>query len=637
MSREPRQLPILPFVREAQRHAFRQNATYFYRSVVTHITDDHQQLKHASAMKRPIPNADIAHIFERMSRVLALKGGDRFRIIAYENAARALRDLDRDLSEIAAENRLQEIPGIGKDLAGKIEEALKTGCVKQCDRECRAIPETLLTLFEIRGLGPKTIALLHRRYRVNTVDDLKRVLDSGKLARVAGFGDKKVTAFLQAVESWQGSHMRMLLGDALPAAEKFLAVVRKLDLVSRAELAGSLRRGRETIGDLDMLVTSKNSVAALAKITQLPEVSRVLALGPTRATILIDDMQVDIRAVAPESFGAALQYFTGSKPHNTHLRALARQRGLKINEYGVFRGEKKLGGMHEDDVYRLLNMPTIPPELREDRGEIEAAMERCLPTLIEAKAILGDLHAHTTYSDGRSSVEEMIERAAALGYDYIALTDHSPSERVARGLDARHLQEKIKELEAVRRKRGSAGPRILLGSEVDILEDGRLDYPDEVLSRIDVVIAAVHSNFKQTPAQMTARLLRAIENPYVNIIAHPTSRQIGSRPPIQFDFDRIINAAKSARVALEIDGSPWRLDLNDVMAQSVARVGGLLAIGSDAHSATQLMFMRYGVLQARRAWVEPKYVVNTWPWEKLREWLIRRHPHGKVLAAGAAD
>ena len=604
---------------------------------MTHITDEHQQLKHASAMKRPISNADIAHIFERMSRVLALKGKDRFRIIAYENAARAVRDLDRDLSEIAAENRLQEIPGIGKDLAGKIEEALKTGGVKQCDRECRAIPETLLTLFEIRGLGPKTIALLHRRYRVNTVDDLKRVLDSGKLARVVGFGEKKVAALSQAVESWQGSHTRMLLGDALPAAEKFLAAVRQVDLVTRAELAGSLRRGRETIGDLDMLVTSKDSAGALAKITQLPEASRVLALGPTRATILIDGMQVDIRAVAPESFGAALQYFTGSKPHNTHLRALARQRGLKINEYGVFRGKKKLGGTHEDDVYRLLKMPTIPPELREDRGEIEAAMERRLPTLIEANAIRGDLHAHTTYSDGRSSVEEMIERAAALGYDYIALTDHSPSERVARGLDVRRLQAKIKELEAVRRKRGSARPKILVGSEVDILEDGRLDYPDEVLSGIDVVIVAVHSNFKQTPAQMTARLLHAIENPFVNIIAHPTSRQIGSRPPIQFDFDRVVSAAKSAGVALEIDGSPWRLDLNDVMAQSVEHAGGLLAIGSDAHSATQLMFMRYGVLQARRAWVEPKRVVNTWPWERLQEWLIRRRPHGKVLAAGAAD
>jgi DNA polymerase (family X) len=588
-------------------------------------------------MKRQVSNADVAHIFEKMARVLALKGKDRFRVIAYDNAARALRDLDRDLSEIAAEGRLEEISGIGKDLAGKIEEALKTGGVKQCERECGAIPESLLTLFEIRGLGPKTIALLHRRYRVNTVDELKRVLDSGKLASISGFGEKKVAVLKEAVDSWKSSHARMLLGDAMPAAEKFLAAVRKIDLVTRAELAGSLRRGRETIGDVDMLVTSTKSADALHKITRLPDVSRVLALGPTRATILIGSMQVDIRAVAPESFGAALQYFTGSKPHNTHLRAIARQRGLKINEYGIFRGRKKLGGEQEDDVYRLLHMPTIPPEMREDRGEIEAAMDRCLPKLIEFDAIRGDLHAHTTYSDGRSSVEEMVERAAALGYDYIALTDHSPSERIARGLDARRLQEKIKELEAVHRKRGKAGPRILLGAEVDILEDGGLDYPDEVLSTIDVVIAAVHSNFKQAPAQMTARLLRAIENPYVNIIAHPTSRQIGSRPPIQFDFDRVVNAANSAGVALEIDGSPWRLDLNDILAQSVVRAGGLLAIGSDAHSTSQLTYMRYGVLQARRAWAEPKCIVNAWPCEKLHEWLVRRRPHGKLIAAGAAD
>jgi DNA polymerase (family X) len=588
-------------------------------------------------MKRPISNADVAQIFEKMSRVLALKGKDRFRMIAYENAARALRDLDRDLSEIAAEGRLDEIPGIGKDLAGKIQEALNTGRVKKCEMECRNIPDSLLALFEIRGLGPKTIALLHRRYRVNTVDELKMVLDSGKLARIAGFGEKKVSVLKEALDSWRSSHTRMLLGDAMPAAEKFLAAVRKVDLVARAELAGSLRRGRETIGDVDMLVTSRESADALRKVTRLPEVSRILALGPTRATILIGSMQVDIRAVAPGSFGAAMQYFTGSKPHNTHLRAIARQRGLKINEYGIFRGRKKLGGEQEDDVYRLLHMPTIPPEMREDRGEIEAAMDRLLPKLVEAKSIRGDLHAHTTYSDGRSSVEEMVERAAALGYEYIALTDHSPSERVARGLDARRLQEKIKELEAVRCKRGKAGPRILLGAEVDILEDGRLDYSDDVLAKIDVVIAAVHSNFKQAPAQMTTRLLRAIENPYVKIIAHPTSRQIGSRPPIQFDFDRVLTAAKSAGAALEIDGSPWRLDLNDILAQSVVRAGGLLAIGSDAHSKAQLMFMRYGVLQARRAWAEPKCIVNAWPWEKLHEWLVRRRPQGKVLGASAAD
>jgi DNA polymerase (family 10) len=280
-------------------------------------------------------------------------------------------------------------------------------------------------------------------------------------------------------------------------------------------------------------------------------------------------------------------------------------------------------------------MPSIPPELREDRGEIEAAIKHQIPTLIELKAIRGDLHAHTTYSDGRSTVEEMIERAAALGYDYIGLTDHSPSERVARGLDKRRLQQKIKELETVRHQR-SPGPKILLGTEVDILDDGKLDYPNDILAKMDVVMAAVHSNFNQAPEQMTARLLRAIDNPYVNIIAHPTSRLIGSRESIQFDFDRVVSAAKTAGVALEVDGSPWRLDLNDLLAQSVHRARGLLVISSDAHSTTQLAYMRFGVLQARRAWVEPWGVVNTWPWGKLHAWLMHRRPSDKGLAARAA-
>lgn len=575
-------------------------------------------------MRQTISNAEVAHIFEKMARVLALKGKDRFRIIAYENAARALRELDHDLSELASKHQLEEIPGIGKDLANKIGEALLTGSVKQCERECRGVPDSLLQLFDVRGLGPKTIALLHRRYRINTVDQLTQVVESGKIARIPGFGDRKIKVLRENINAWHRSHARRLLGDALPAAEKFLDAVRQLSLINRAELAGSLRRGRETIGDADLLVTSNHSAGALIQITKLPGVQKVLALGPTRATVLIDDMQVDIRAVPPASFGAAWQYFTGSKQHNTHLRALARQRGLKINEYGVFRGKKRLGGTREEDVYQLLRMSMIPPELRENRGEIQAGIDHRIPELVELKGIRGDLHVHTTYSDGRSSVKEMVERAADLGYEYIALTDHSPSERIAHGLDAKRLREKMKEIRDVREKRGNRGPRILLGTEVDILRDGALDYPDEVLAQMDVVVAAIHSEFQQPAAKMTDRLLRAIDNPYVNIIAHPTSRLIGSRPPIKFDFDRVVTVAKFAAVALEIDGSPWRLDLNDLLAHSVQRSGGLLAINSDAHSTAQLAYLRFGVLQARRAWVQPEHVVNTWSWSRLHSWLIRR-------------
>jgi DNA polymerase (family 10) len=415
-------------------------------------------------MPKLVRNEDIAHIFEKMSRVLSLKGENRFRIIAYENAARSIRELDEELPKIAAQGKLEEISGIGKDLAGKIEEGLRTGRIRECDQECGKVPDSLLALFDIRGMGPKTIALLHKKYRVNTVDDLAGVLNSGKLARRHGFGEKKIAALREALESWTTSQQRMLLGLVLPRAEELLGKIRKLRLVDRAELAGSLRRGRETIGDVDLLVTSTDSPKVLREISRLPEVTRILAVGPTRATLMLDTAQVDVRAVAPESFGAALQYFTGSKKHNTHVRAIARQHGLKVNEYGIFRGAKRLAGEEEEDVYRLVGMPLIAPELREDRGEVEAALKGALPRLVTLSEIRGELHAHTTYSDGHSTMAEMAERAAAMDYEYLALTDHSPSQRVARGLDTIRLKKKIRELEKLRAERGNSRPQLLLGS-----------------------------------------------------------------------------------------------------------------------------------------------------------------------------
>jgi DNA polymerase (family 10) len=328
--------------------------------------------------------------------------------------------------------------------------------------------------------------------------------------------------------------------------------------------------------------------------------------------------------VPEESYGAALQHFTGSKQHSVHLRTIAQKRGLKINEYGVFRGEKRIGGENEEDTYRALGMKMPPPELREDRGEIEAAMEGDFPKLIEEGDLRGDLHAHTTWSDGRSSLEEMVEAAAEIGLEYIAITDHSPSSRIANGLDIDRLERKIEEVEALRKKRGRRKPRILMGAEVDILPDGRLDYPDEVLARLDVVVASMHGAFRQSKDRMTGRLLDAIANPYTSVIGHPTTRLLGSREPVEFDFERIIEAAAEAGVALEVNGSPSRLDLNDVMARAAYEAGALLAIDSDAHSAAQLEQTRYGVLQARRGWVEARSVVNTWPWPKLSRWLRQR-------------
>lgn len=570
-------------------------------------------------------NEDIARIFERMAHVLAFKGEDRFRIMAYERAAVSIRDLKEDLASIADQGKLQEVPGIGKDLSEMIQEYIATHEIKRYSRECKGIPDELIDLMSIPGLGPKTLALLHKKAGINNLEDLKKCLDGEAILKWKGFGQKKIENIRRGIELWVGSQKRMLISVALRLAENLLAEIRKIPGVERADIAGSLRRRRETIGDVDVLAIAEDSPKALTRISKLPLIKQVAALGDTKATVMIEGgIQVDIRAVPRECYGAALQYFTGSKQHNIHLRTIGRKHGLKFNEYGVFRGEKRIGGEEEADVYTSLHMPIMPPELREDRGEIEAALKGTLPKLIEIADLRGDLHTHSTYSDGKSTIEEMVERAAELGYEYIALSDHSPSERVAHGLDRDRLERKIEEIEALRKKRKERLPHILIGSEVDILADGALDYPDDILLSLDVVVAAIHSNFRQTKDRITGRLLDAIRHPQVSVIAHPTSRLIGGREPLEMDFEQVIEAAAGSGVALEVNGSMYRLDLNDVMARAAQEGGALLAIGSDAHSTAQLEWIHFGVFQARRGWVEPRSVVNTWSWAKLSRWLRRR-------------
>lgn len=570
-------------------------------------------------------NEEIARIFERMAHVLAFKNQDRFRIGAYERAAVSIRDLKEDLAAIARAGKLQEVPGIGKDLSEMIEEYIATQAIARYVRECKGIPEELIDLMSIPGLGPKTLAILHKKMGITTLEDLKKCLESEAILELKGFGEKKIDNIKRGIDLWLGSQKRMLISVALPLAENLLAEIRKIGGIEQADIAGSLRRRRETVADVDVLVISKDSPRALQQITGLPLVKQVLGLGDTKATVIIEGgIQVDVRAVARESYGAALQYFTGSKQHNIHLRTLGRKNGLKFNEYGVFRGEKRIGGEDEKDIYESLKIPMMPPELREDRGEIEAALNGKLPKLIEASDLHGDLHTHSTYSDGKSTIEEMVERAAELGYDYIALSDHSPSERVARGLDRARLEKKIEEIEALRKKRKDRPPHILVGSEVDILGDGSLDYPDDILAQLDVVVAAIHSSFRQDKDRITGRLLDAIAHPRVDVIAHPTSRLIGTREALEMDFERVIEAAVKSGVALEVNGSMYRLDLNDVMARAAHEAGALLAIGSDAHSTVQLEWIRYGVFQARRGWVEARSVINTWNWTKLSRWLKKR-------------
>lgn len=571
-------------------------------------------------------NEEIARLFERMARVLAFKGGDRFRIMAYERAAVSIRDIEEDLASIAAAEKLEEIPGIGKDLSEMIEEYVRTGAMTRYERECRGIPQELIDLMSIPGLGPKTLALLHKKAHVNDFESLKRCLDSEGLTRLKGFGAKKVENIRRGIELWAASRQRMLIGVAFPLAENLLEQIRRNKLVERAEAAGSLRRRKEDIGDLDILITSKDRPEALKQLTKLPIVREVLETGDTKAAVIVEGgIRVDIRAVAGESFGAAMQYFTGSKQHNIHLRKIARERGLKCNEYGLFRGNRRIGGEKEDDIYRGLGMRTMPPELREDRGEIEAAMSGKLPKLVDLADLRGDLHTHSTWSDGKSSIEAMVEHAAELGYEYIALTDHSPSERVAHGLDRARVEKKIEEIERLRKARKNRPPRILMGAEVDILGDGKLDYPEDILARLDIVVAGIHSVFKQSKSQITGRFLDAIANPAVDILAHPTSRLLGSREALEFDFDAIVRAAIKAGVALEVNGSMYRLDLNDVMANAAHKAGALLAIGSDAHSTAQMDQIRYGVFQARRGWAEARSVVNTWRWAEMSRWLDRAH------------
>jgi DNA polymerase (family 10) len=570
-------------------------------------------------------NREIAEIFNRLSRALTFKGLDHFRALAYERAASALRGVEEEVAKLAREDRLDEIPGIGKDLSEMINEYIATGYIRRIEREVRSVPDELLELMDVPSLGPKTLALLHKKFRIRNADDLRRLINSGRLKKLSGFGAKKIENLRRGLELWQSGKQRVCLGLALPVAEQLLEEVKKIDLVERAELAGSIRRRRETIGDIDLLLTARDNVEAIRRFVAPPAIREVIARGGTRATVMIEGgLQVDVRAVPASSYGAALQYLTGSKDHSVHLRTLAQERGLRLNEYGVFRGDRQPGGKDEAEVYRLLGLELMPPELREDRGEIEAASSHQLPKLITETDIRGDLHMHTNYSDGAATIAEMADAAAALGREYIALTDHSVSARIANGLDSGRLEKKIVKLEAVREKRGAHKPRILLGAEVDILADGRVDYPDEILARLDVVVASLHSSFRQNRERQTRRLLDAIANPYVHIIGHPTTRLIGSREPVDFDFERVIEAAAEAGVALEVNGAPSRLDLNDTMARAAQAAGALLAIDSDAHATAQLDQVRFGIFQARRGWIEARSVVNTRPWAKFKRWLHSR-------------
>jgi DNA polymerase (family 10) len=565
---------------------------------------------------------EVARLFERMADVLELKGGNPFRIRAYRRAAQNLESLSEDIETLAREERLDEIPGVGADLAGKIGEYLRTGRIKEIDAACRTVPRGVVELLDVPGVGPKTAKLLYKREGVTSLAKLERLAAAGKLRGLRGIQARTEQNILRGIQLVRGGQARMPLGRALPLARELVRALESVRGVKSVTAAGSLRRMKETVGDIDLLVTSTEPATVIKAFTGLRQAAEVLERGTTKAVIRHrEGLQVDLRVVEPECFGAALAYFTGSKQHNIRIREMGMKRGLKISEYGVFREktERRIAGATEEEVYAAVGLPWIPPELREDTGEVEAAKAKALPHLITLADVRGDLHCHTNATDGHHTIEELVEAAAARGYDYVAVTDHSRATRVAGGLSPDEMLAHVRKIRAVAKRYPKI--RVLAGCECDILPDGRLDYPERVLSELDIVVAAVHSRFKQSKREMTKRICTALANPYVDVLAHPTGRLLGEREPYEVDLDAMLRAAKDHGKAVEVNAYPDRLDLCDVHARRARDLGVLLAIGTDTHVLDHLACMELGVATARRGWVEAPAVINTWPAKTLHAWL----------------
>lgn len=568
--------------------------------------------------------SDLISLFNEIADILEINGEQVFRVNSYRRAARSLKDVTEPLAELAARGGLAELPGIGKSMAAKIEEFLSTGKVAMHEELRATIPAGLLKLRAIPGMGPKKIALVWKKLGVDSLDALRAKIQSGELAKLKGMGDKSVEQIAKGIDFAERSGDRTPLGVAWTLADEILAVIRKVEGVRRAEVGGSLRRGCETIGDVDILCQSDDGAKVIAAFTRLPQAVRVLAAGDTKGSILVDrrgggQLQVDCRVVPKESFGAALQYFTGSKEHNVRLRELAGKKKLKLNEWGLFSGDKAIAGEKEEDVYKKLGLPWIPPELREDRGELELKES---PRLIELSDIRGDLHMHTTASDGTMSAAEMADAASKRGYEYIAITDHSRSSAIANGLTIDRMWRQIEKIRALNKDHKTIS--VLIGCECDILADGKLDYPDSLLAACDLVVASVHAAQRQDRAKITARVLKAMENPYVTILGHPTGRLINKREPMDLDMVAVVKQAARTHTILEINSSWQRLDLNDLHARMARDAGVMVAINTDSHAAIQLEQMKFGVTIARRAGLEAKQVLNTLPLPSVRKRIARK-------------
>jgi DNA polymerase (family 10) len=570
-----------------------------------------------------VKNFEIARLFYEMANLLEVRGESMFRIRAYQRGAQTLEALAEDVAVVAARGGLTALPNIGKDLAAKIQEYLASGRIARLESLREGLPATFLSLLEIRGLGPKTASALFEQLGIDSIEQLEDACRSKRIIGVAGVRERTCENILKGIAEWRAGRVRVLLPTARAVALQVAQALRAHGGVERLEIAGSVRRMRESVKDVDILVTSTEPARVIETFVGLPSVVEVTGRGDTKASVRHrDGLAIDLRVVEPAAFGAALQYFTGSREHNVRLRQLAIQRGLKLSEYGVFdeaTGDR-IAGATEEDVYAAVGLPFIPPELREDTGELDAAREGRLPRLVEARDLRGDLHDHTDWSDGHHPLEKLVEAAEARGYDYIIVSDHSRSLTIAGGLSVEELRAqrvKIRELQPRHRI------RILAGTECDILDDGRLDFPDEALAELDVVLGAVHSRFKQTRAEMTARIVRALGHPHLDILAHPTGRKIGSREPYDVDMEAVFAAARAHGKAIEINASPERLDMSDVHARRAAELGIPVPVSTDTHYLSELDWSELGCGVARRAWLGPDQVLNTRSLDELLAWTRR--------------
>ncbi len=568
---------------------------------------------------------DIAQLFFQMADLLEFRGDNVFRIRAYRRAAQSLESLSSSLEDLATAGKLSEISGIGVDLANKIKEYLSSGHIQAIEKLKSSIAPGILEMMTIPGVGPRTAKALAEQLKISSVDQLEAAAKAHRLSQLPGFQEKKEENILKGIAILKKGQSRMHLGVALPLAQGIEAFLKKIPGVSRTSFAGSLRRMKETIGDLDLLAASASPEKAMAALRKASFCERLLASGDTKTSLITPEgIQVDVRVVPPKSFGAALQYFTGSKEHNVRLRECAARKGLKINEYGVFslKTGKWLSGREEEDIYKAVGLPWIAPELREDAGEMEAAKANALPQLVDSKHIRGDFHIHSNWSDGNDSLEHVAQTADRLGYAYIAICDHSQSLKIAHGMTIERLQKQMKEIRQLNKRLKTC--RLLMGAEVDILKSGKMDYPDSVLAELDFVVGSIHTGFTQSEALLTGRVIAAMHNPFVTLIAHPTGRLMGQRESYAINLEAVFRAAVDTGTALEINAYPQRLDLCDTAARKAGEMGVMLAISTDTHAVEQFNNIRFGLGVARRAWLKPGQVLNCFSLKELQTWIAKK-------------